>query len=242
MWYLRPEPVPRDPETLCPVAGPRRITAILVDTTDRVGAISREDILRRLDELVSSSEPDEMMVAYETSPLAGDESLLPPRLRVCNPGNPDEANPLIANPELIRQRLEEHFRAPLNDLFRTLLNHDPAPSSPLMENIQAISVTRLARRLYAEIPKRLVLISDLMQHSEHLSVYGQLPDYDIFNRTPGADALRTNLQDVRVEVFFVQRREHERFDGTLRLIEFWERWIDGQQGQLARVEKIDGLN
>ena len=183
-----------------------------------------------------------MVIVYETSPVAGDENLLPPRLTVCNPGDPDRANPLIANPELIRQQREKRFRKPLNDLFRDLLNRDPAPTSPLMENIQAISVTKLARRTYAEIPKRLILISDLMQHSEHLSVYRQPPDYDIFNRTPGADALRTNLQDVRVEVFFVQRREHERFDGTLRLIEFWERWIDGQQGQLALVEKIDGLN
>ena len=177
-----------------------------------------------------------MVIAYETSPVAGGENLLPPRLTVCNPGDPDRANPLIANPDLIRRQGETRFRKPLNDLFRTLLNQDPAPTSPLMENIQATSVAKLARRTYAEIPKRLILISDLMQHSDHLSLYRQPLDYDIFIRTPGADALRTSLRDVRVEIFFVQRRDHERFDGTRRLIEFCERWIDGQQGQLAQVE------
>ena len=242
MILLRPARVPRDAETMCPETGPSRVTAILVDTTDRVGPVSRADILGRLDDLVSASRPDEMMIAYATSPIEDAGDPLPPRLTVCNPGDPDAANPLIANPELIRQRLDERFRNPLDLLFRDLLNRAPAPESPLMENIQVIAVTVLGRYRYAGALKRLVVVSDLIQHSENLSLFRQRLDFDAFVRTTGADALRTELQNVEVEILFIQRDEHQRVGDSRRLIEFWERWIDAQGGRLVRASRIDGLN
>lgn len=238
MLALRPEPAPRDPETMCPDAGPGRITAILVDTTDRIGPTSRADILGRLNDLVSSSQPDELMMAYETAPVAGDDLLQAP-LAVCNPGDPDDTNPLIASPELIRQRLEDRFRKPLAARFEDLLNRRPAESTPLMENLQALSVTVFARPEHVEIPKRLIIVSDLMQHTEHLSFYDRQPDYDAFSRTRGADALRTDLKDVQVEVLFIQRSEHV---NALNLIGFWERWVTDQGGRFEKVDRIAGLN
>ena len=260
LWALRPPVEPRDPETLCPSAGPGRVTAnretsqqwrdvrpasvtaILVDTTDRVGPISRTDILERLDDFVNSSRTGEMMVAYETAVISEDTgSPLPPLLTVCNPGDPDEASVWTQNPVLVRRQFEEGFRQPLERVFSDLVNlREPAAESPLMENIQAISVTVLAH--HAAIDRRLILISDLMQHSGHLSLYRQRLDYDAFDRTVGADAVRTNLRDAAVEILFVQRREHQRFDGARRLVQFWERWVDDQGGRLERISRIDGLN
>ena len=242
LFLLRPESVPRDSGTLCPDSGPSQVTAILVDTTDRIGAPSRADILGRLDDLVLDSRTDEMMISYDTSLVAGDSQLLPPRLPVCNPGDPDSANPLISSPELIRQRLEERYKKPLSELFQKLVNGEQSASSPIMETIQAISITVLARRAYADIPKRLILISDLLQHSEHLSLYANPLDYDAFARTAGSDALRTNLRGVAIEVFLIQRQAHAQSGTTLRLIEFWERWFKDQSGRLERATKINGLN
>ena len=168
LWVLRPPVEPRDPETLCPLAGsgtvttnpanretnqpwrdvrPARVTAILVDTTDRVGPISRTDILERLDDLVNSTRTDEMMIAYETSVISEDTgSPLPPLLTVCNPGDPDEASVWTQNPVLVRRQFEEGYRQPLERVFSDLVSlREPAAQSPLMENVQAISVTVLAR-------------------------------------------------------------------------------------------------
>ena len=234
------DPTPRDPDTMCPEDGPSQVTAILVDTTDRVGATSREDILGRLDDFVSKSQPDEMMLVYDTSWSPTETAV--PRLTVCNPGDPDAADPLISSPELIRQRLEDYFKRPLAELFEELLDAEEAAVSPLMETIQAISVTVLARQRYANVPKRVILISDLMQHSEHLSLYRDPLNYDAFARTARAEALRTNLQNVLVRILFVPRRAHSRLGNTIRLIEFWERWIDAQRGELERASRIDGLN
>lgn len=244
MWVLQPDPVARDPETMCPDDGPSKVTAILIDTTDRVGPVSRTHVLGRLDDLVASSRPDEMMIAYETSPIDPDrnDDPLPSLLTVCNPGDPDEANPLISNPERIRRRLQDNYEQPLEERFQQLLNRAPAPASPLMENVQAIAVTVLSRRRHQDVPKRLVVVSDLAQHSEQLSFFDDPLDYEAFVGTAGARALRTNLRGVDVEILFIQRDEHDRIGGERRLIEFWERWIADQNGRLAGVRKIDGLN
>lgn len=242
LFMLRPEPEPRDPETMCPDAGPSQVTAIVVDTTDRIGAPTRLDILGRLDDLVANSQTDEKMIAYETSPVEGDSRPMPPRLTVCNPGDPDSANPLISSPELIRRRLEERYKTPLSELFQELIEGEQSASSPIMETIQAISVTELARSSYAGIPKRLILISDLLQHSKHLSLYDDPLDYDVFTSTSGADALQTTLRDVVIEILFIHRQAHAQIGTTARLVDFWERWFDDQNGRLERVSRIDGLN
>ena len=247
MIALRPDPVPRDPDTLCPEAGPSGVTAILIDTTDHIGPISRTDILGRLADLAAASETDEMLLVYDATPVVehvrSDADPFPPVLRICNPGDPDEASEWTSNPALVRRHFEEGFRQPLEELFSDLIYlGEPANQSPLMENVQAISVTVLARLEHSRIPKRLILVSDLLQHSGHLSLYRGLPDYDAWASSSGAAALRTDLGNVDIEALFVQRREHERFDSSRDLIDFWDRWTADQQGRLLRVSRVDGLN
>ncbi len=225
---------------MCPEVGPSQVTAILVDTTDDLVPISRADILGRLDDLVSESRPDEMMIVYEAS--QSQANTIKPQIKVCNPGDPDAANPLFENPGRIRQAYEERFREPLKRMFQHLLDDDEASVSPVMETIQAISVGVYARDAYEDIPKRLILVSDLLQNSKHLSLYREPLDYDEFARGMGAKALRTNLHDVVVEILFVQRDAHSRFGSSINLIKFWKRWINEQGGQIERVSRIDGLD
>ncbi|MCY4626849.1 MAG: hypothetical protein OXE58_04680 [Acidobacteria bacterium] len=224
------------------MAGPVGVTAIYVDTTDRVEPVSRADVLGKLEDLVSATEPDEMVAAYRSSSVGSAVSPFDPLLTRCHPGDPETASQLTQNPRLIRRRLAEQFRGPLDRVFRETLDASEADASPLMENIQAISVTLLSRGRFEAVPKRLVLVSDLMQHSEHLSVYRGVPDYVAFARTGSAAAVSSDLREVRVEVLFVQRRQHEDIGGAMELIEFWTKWIEDQGGQLDRITRISGLN
>lgn len=235
-----PGPPERDPETGCPEAGPAALTAILVDVTDQVGAISRADVLAHLDEYVANSREDEMVLAYEAKPVGNE--IGDPLLSVCHPGDPDEASEWTENPRLIRRRLEERFERPLEELFADLLGREEASTSPLMESVQSVAVSVLGRHEYAGLPKRLILVSDLMQNTDNLSFFRQAVDYDAFAATAGADALRTDLRGTAVEILFVQRTAHRRLDGTRGLIDFWQRWIEDQGGTLNRVARIDGVN
>ena len=159
-----------------------------------------------------------------------------------DPGDPDEASEWTENPRLIRRRLEERFERPLEELFAELLGREPASTSPLMESVQSVAVSVLGRHEYAGLPKRLILVSDLMQNTRNLSFFHQAVDYEGFAATAGADALRTDLRGTAVEVLFVQRAAHQRLDGTRGLIDFWQRWIEEQGGALHRVARIDGVN
>lgn len=236
---LAPGPPERDAVTGCPETGPLALTAILVDVTDQVGAISRTDVLAHLDEYVASSREDEMVLAYEAKPVGmeiGD-----PLLTVCHPGDPETASEWTENPRLIRRRLEEQFERPLERLFADLLRREEAPTSPLLESVQSVAVSFLGREEYEGIPKRLILVSDLMQHSESLSFFRQPMDYDAFATTTAAVALRTDLGGTEVEVLFLQRAAHRRLDET-SLIDFWSRWIEDQGGVLSRLVRVAGMN
>ena len=235
-----PDPPERDPDTGCPETGPTALTAIMVDATDHIGAISRADVLARLDEYVASSQKDEMVVGYEAKPVGAE--IDEPLLTVCHPGDPDEADPWRESERLIRRWLEERFRKPLEDLFVDLLNRDEAPLSPLMESVQSVAVSFLGRLEYEGISKRLVLVSDLMQHTENLSFFRQPTNYDEFAGTWGADALSTDLRGTAVHILFVQRAAHRRLPNTRVLVDFWKRWIEDQGGFVESVVSIDGMN
>lgn len=235
-----PGPPERDADTGCPETGPAALTAIMIDATDRIGAISRADVLARLDEYVSNSRENEMVIGFEARPV-GDE-IDEPLLTVCHPGDPDTANEWTQNPRLIRRRLEERFRRPLEALFRDLLDREEATTSPLMESVQSVAVSFLGREEYADIPKRLILVSDLMQHTENLSFFRQTPNYGEFAGTFGADVLSTDLRGTAVEILFVQRRAHRRLADTRGLVDSWQRWIEDQGGFVERVVRVDGMN
>lgn len=233
-------PAERDPDTGCPETGPSALTAIMIDATDRIGAISRADVLARLEEYVAASREDEMVMGFEAGPVG--EEIDEPLLTVCHPGDPEKASEWTRNPRRIRQRLEERFRQPLEALFRDLLGREEAPTSPLMESVQSVAVSYLGREEYVDIPKRLILVSDLMQHSEYLSFFRQPVDYDAFARSRGADALGTDLRGTTVDILFVQREAHRRLRSTRGLAEFWGRWIEDQGGIFGPVFSIDGMN
>ena len=242
LWF-RTERVERDVETNCPVAGPTGLTAIYVDTTDRVDSVSRADVLGRLEAIVEDTSPDEMVAAFRSAPIrSGANTPIAPLLERCHPGDPEAASRLTQNPRLIRRRLASEFRAPLEDVFRETLDSSTSDSSPLMENLQAISVTLLSRHHYVGLPKRLIFVSDLLQHSGNLSLYGGVPDYSTFVQTPGSAAVSSDFRDVSVSILFVQRDEHERLGGSQVLREFWRLWIEDQGGMLDRFTPISGLN
>ena len=235
-----PDPPERAADTGCPETGPTALTAIMIDATDRIGAISRADVLARLEEYVAASREDEMVIGFEARPVG--EEIDEPLLTVCHPGDPEKASEWTQNPRLIRRRLEERFRQPLEALFRDLLSREEATTSPLMESVQSVAVSFLGREEYTDIPKRLILVSDLMQHSEYLSFFRQPVDYDAFARSHGADALSTDLRGTTVDVLFVQREAHRRLRSTRGLAEFWGRWIEDQGGVFGPVVSIDGMN
>ncbi|MCY3933807.1 MAG: hypothetical protein OXH70_19015 [Acidobacteria bacterium] len=220
------------------MAGPSAVTAVLVDTSDRVSALSRADILGRLEDEVRAGRPDEFFLAFETQVEGG--GVLEPLVEVCHPGDPDDANPLIQSPQRIAKTLDERFMEPLTKVFADLLDRREAENSPLMESVQSVAVTVFGRREHSNVPKRLLFVSDLMQNTERLSFFRQQVDYDAFADSRGADALSTDLDGVAIEILFVQRGANQGL--ATGLAEFWARWTGDHGGFVDSVVRIDGMN
>lgn len=239
-FIFSPNIVPRDSATLCPKSGAKAVTTIIVDTTDEIDVVSRADALQTLKEFVSrEAAPDELIMAFETAAIS--KNALQPLAEVCHPGDPKMADPLIANPRLIQKRLDEGFLAPLTESFEALLSIKKAETSPLMESVQLVSTSVLSRSAYEGTPKRLIIVSDLMQNTARLSFYQNHPDYESFSVTRDAEALQTDLRGVEVIIYFLNRRTRQDIQ-SLELVIFWQKWLNDQGAESFRVVRMQGMN
>ena len=238
LWYT-PDPIERDPDTFCRSDGPSSITAILLDSTDSFGATTKQDLSNQMWDCLNESEEN-----HEISIFAVDstrENTLDPIIRVCNPGDPDEANPLIQSKEIIERKWNQQFRQPLDEKLDSLLTAEEAPLSPIMESIQSVSITHFRATSRDTIPRRLIIISDLLQNSDEISFYREPPDFNRFQRKPEARWLNPDLRNVDIEIWLIQRRQPQQGDGGA-LLKFFKSWLEEHGGRVVRVLRTSGIN
>src|SRR5262245_38120188 len=95
--YFRAHQVSVDQQTLCPLDGPQTLTVVLVDRTDPLTVMQREDLRKRLDDIKSEIEQYGGITIYSVGPI-GAELLRPEVSLLCNPGRRKDVNPAFGNP------------------------------------------------------------------------------------------------------------------------------------------------
>ena len=108
-----------------------------------------------------------------------------------------------------------------------------------MEKIQAISITAFPRK--TTIPRRIIIISDMLQHTPDHSHYTTVPDFKTFEKTPAYRKVWTDLRGVEIDILYVNRHgaEATRIQGR-RHVDFWEAYFDSMRGMLKRVTRVEG--
>ena len=96
----------------------------------------------------------------------------------CSPGSAAAANPITQNPKMIEQAWQNKFYQPLVGTVEEALMDKEQPSSPLSEAIYSISDR--ADFQPQQAGRRVVMVSDLMQHSGGFSFYKMGADYDAY--------------------------------------------------------------
>ncbi|MFN4185109.1 MAG: hypothetical protein ACK4M6_10015 [Hyphomonas sp.] len=138
----------------------------------------------------------------------------------CSPGSAAAANPLFQNPKMIEQAWQSKFHKPLMASAETVLIDTVAPSSPLME-----AMFTLGDRpdFQGNVPaRRLILVSDLMQHSKEFSMYKTGTAWEAFEGSSLMD-MRPGLEGVEVVARIVPRQEYALPLGEVKA--FWQRWF-----------------
>ena len=236
-WKATQAHIPIDKASLCPVDGPFAITVVLLDRTDPLNTIQKQDLRNQVERIVSGIPRHGKLEFYTVEPV--EERPLQPRYAMCNPGRGAEIDPTIGNPRRVEERWRTGFRAPLDEALRDLMAPGTAPSSPIMESIQSVAVTEFASRQRTDAKLQLFLASDLLQYTSGYSHYRGIEDFAAFRSTPYYRKVRADLRGVDVDILYVQRDKQIEL-GSRRLVRFWEDYFADQGASIARVHPVKG--
>lgn len=225
-----------DKTTMCPSV-PDSVTVVLVDVTDPLNLPQKQDFTNQLDLLVEQVPRYGKLVIAKVDPVS--ERLLIPVITRCNPGSSEDANDISGNPAKLEAMHKEKFIAPVQAAFAQLTTASEASRSPILESIQSINLTELQRGVARGGSRKLIVASDLLQHTQDISLYKEIPDADTLMDTPAFGRVRTDLRGTEVELWMLQRADFKSTQPR-QLPEFWEKIIDAQGGKLMRVYTVSG--
>lgn len=138
----------------------------------------------------------------------------------CTPGSAADANPITQNPKMIEATWENSFYKPLIADVEAAMLDKRQPSSPLSEAIFAIADR--ADFQESKQQRRIVLVSDLMQHSDGFSFYKVGADYDAFLETRLAETF-PRMSKVEVVARVVPRQIYDLPMGEVKA--FWRAYF-----------------
>jgi hypothetical protein len=225
-----------DRASLCPVDGTRSTTVVLLDSTDEIPDIGKREIRTVLLDMA------------ETVPVYGllELRLLDPRtpggrliFAKCNPGDGAGLSEYTANPRMARKRWLEGFRQPLEESLDAGFRPVPGKTSPIMETVQRIAVDRFSGRAAEDMPKSLVLVSDMLENEPDYSQYGGDLSYGRYKASRAYKKLQTDLHGAEVTIYYIQRVTAKPLN-SVDHIRFWAEWIRDNKGRFKQANKLQG--
>ena len=208
-----------DEKTLCPKDGEYPRAAILIDATDKlspsqqkeIGSRIKNGLLKDLDKSAKESDDRDWVGVF----VLNEENLVLPSasFALCYPGGKDAANPLIESPREREEIMQKRFLDPLQTTLAKLVRQPPQGTSPILEMIKEV--------VNSTQPRRLVIISDMLQHVPEYSHYKGRADFEAFRQTDYARSfLELSLKGVDVKVYYLMR-EDTRGLQTNPHVDFW---------------------
>jgi hypothetical protein len=240
--YLDPKPK-FDSATYCPLDGPVSSTAVIIDTTDSINEKQKVAIENEFSRVLASISRFGQLAIYAAG-FQGEVSK--PEFALCNPGSANEIDWLKEGKILAEKRWKEGFLKPLEAVLKKMLTAPPAQKTPLLEAVQSVSLLSFGPLRAKEESsssyrptKRLILISDLLQHSEHLSLYGKPPPLQKFLKSEAYRAVRADLRGVEVHILFIRRQTKGNYQNP-ELTRFWEELVAEEGGRIVHFKPLEG--
>jgi hypothetical protein len=225
-----------DTATLCP-AKPTSITVLLVDVTDPMNTPQRQDFMNQLAKLENSIPRYGELVVSKVDPT--DANLLTPVITRCNPGTAADVNEATGDPAGVQRQWTEGFDKPLQKAFERIATASGADNSPIMESIQSVALTEFQKPGREDVPRKLIVASDLLQNTGDVSFYRGLPDPEAFTGSAAFRRARTDLRGTSVELWMLERPDAASTQPRA-LADLWDRIVTAQGGDLTRIYNVSG--
>lgn len=234
--------VPRKPKldaaSLCPEGGPQGITIVLVDTSDDLPAAAQREVLTLLkDQITGLPDYYKLDIRVLDIPGARSRSLF----SKCNPGDGTGLSEWTSNPRLARMRWIESFRQPAQDAVNSSLASDKAQRSPIMGALQDIALDQFSSAAAQEIPKLVIVISDMLEYTVDYSQYQSDLSYQRYKQSPAYLKYRTDLHGAHVKIEYVRRQKLPPGFDTPHHVEFWRTWIIDNRGVYEPAHSLQGV-
>jgi len=213
-----------DPETLCPLEGPKAVTLILIDKTDPLTATEQARARSLIAAEASAVRPGGRIAIKLLQQTEGTRDVvLITAADLCNPGA--EANPLFENPKRVAARYKSAFREPVEQALASVEGAGSAPSSPIAqsihESVEAVEANPSLRL-------KLILVSDLMEHTGDASAYaGTLSETALRKAMPPSTQAR--LKGAEVRVLLLGRPRYAKRHAAA--IAIWRRFLQAITGR-----------
>lgn len=226
-----------DAQSGCPVAGPEGISVVLVDTSDDLPPATGREVQTILDDLISSLPPYHLLDIRVLDIAQNRSKSL---FSKCNPGDGTGLSEWTDNPRLARAQWIESFRKPAAEAIRNSLASAKATSSPIMGAVQDVAIDQFSSERTRGIPKKLTIISDMIEHTRDYSQYPRFGDlgYQRFKQSPAYLKYRTDMHGARVTIDYVTRPSV--MPDTNRHAEFWSIWVKDNGGALDLMHRLQG--
>tara|TARA_R110001599_G_scaffold72551_1_gene201233 strand:+ start:4291 stop:5148 length:858 start_codon:yes stop_codon:yes gene_type:complete len=222
-----------DEVTMCPInLPPAEITTVLIDASDVLSPVQTASVRNEIDAYRSNLPTMGALEIYTVGQT--EDTALEPLFHACNPGSPTELTGLTESISRATRKWREGFIEPVEDALTRALPSQEQKTSPILESIQSVAVTAFGPSDRKDIPKRLIIVSDMMQNSASFSSYKSV-DYSQFKPIGGVKFM-ADLRGVEVEILYVRRHPKQ----GKKHIEFWQSYFSEQGARLTRVFSVSG--
>jgi len=228
---------PPDPITLCPTdRPPSEVTVLILDLTDEFSEPQKIKILNEIERIQTTIPQFGLIEVYTINQL--DRRVVTPVIHLCNPGNGAEMSPIYENPAMAFQRWKS-FLNQLDTELSKLMSMPESPTSPIFEVIQATALRTFNKREYDGIPKRLVIVSDLIQNVPgKLTQVSEILPFTDFKNTDYFTEVRCDLRAVQVYLYYLVRTNKSQKWPDHKI--FWEQYFLSQGASVEKLEPIYG--
>ncbi|QRM35448.1 hypothetical protein [Microvirga sp. VF16] len=236
IWMTSKTPPILDSATLCPPEGPHSATVILLDSSDALPGVTRQELLTYLVDTAEAMPEHGLLEIRRLSQDAPGGSTV---FSKCSPGTGDGDSVITTNPELRRKRWRERYLEPLKRELEAGLSPAESKTSPILATLQGIAVERFGGNRAAAMPKTLIVVSDLIEHGSDYSQYQGDLSYGRFQRSNAYKRVKTDLNGAEVNFRYVQRVTQKPINSAEH-IKFWKDWVDDSNGRFKSAKKLQG--
>lgn len=217
-------------DTLCPVDGAVAYLALVLDLTDPLNYQQTQRLNQEIKRLIAKQEIG-TLISFGVVHVNENEQGA--RISICKPRTGENANALYENKALIEEKYLGQFQARLNQTIDSLMTAEEQPRSPIIESMTSLVANNPGMR-QKNIPKNMVIVSDLIQNSTTLSFY-QGEDWSDFSKTKEYANLSGILDDFDIKIIRIPRPINNRLDDEA-IDDFWVRYFEAHRVRSISVD------